>query len=101
MWGAFAGVFSLVMLAQTTEIPAWAQYGILGFIILGFLTQQIVPGWHYKRQEQELQQLKQENTKLVKLILDTQAQTLPALQEGTIALREAQRELRRLRYQEG
>lgn len=85
--------FAFAYASQTDLLPPWAQYGILGFIIIGFLTRQIVPGWHYRDREEEVKLLRAENSRLIDLILETQAKTLPALQEGTKALQEAHDEL--------
>jgi hypothetical protein len=84
---------------DTTQapIPAWAQYGILGLIIIGFLTKQLVMGWLYQDIKAERDLLKTENNRLVQLVLDTQQATLPALQASTVAVGAALDEIKRRR----
>lgn len=81
----------------TQTIPAWAQYGILGLIIVGFLTKQLVMGWLYQDVKAERDLLKTENKGLVQLVLDTQQATIPALQASTVAVNEALTEIKRRR----
>lgn len=42
-----------------TEIgPAdWAQAGVLGLVVVGFITGQIVPGWLFKNERAERERL--------------------------------------------
>lgn len=75
------------------EIPLWAQYGVLGLIILGFIMKQLVPGWLYSDVKAEAKELRTENQRLVQLVLDTQTKTIPALEAATKAVDEAMAEL--------
>lgn len=85
------------MFAVGEVIPNWVEYGVLGLIILGLVSKQLIPGWLYNDVKSENRELKAENRKLVELVLETQSKTLPALQEGTSAVRQALEELRFLR----
>lgn len=88
------------LLAQpvgTTELPSWASWGVLGLVILGFVTKQLVPGWMYQDAKQENKELRAENVRLVQLTLDTQKTTLPAIESSTSAVSEALAEIRLLR----
>lgn len=80
--------------AADAQLPAWAQWGVLGLIILGFVTKQLVPGWLYADIKAENKELKAENTRLVALALDIQKATLPAIEASTSAVSEALSEIR-------
>lgn len=90
-------IISLSVFAAEADLPAWAQWGVLGLVILGFVTRQIVPGWLYTDVKAENQVLRQENKDLVQLVLETQKSTIPALEEASKAVNEAMTELRYLR----
>lgn len=88
----------LVVIADDPPVlPPWAQWGILGAVILGMITKQLVPGWLYQDKLTELKLLKDENARLVQLALDTQKATLPAMQASTSAVDKAMEEIRALR----
>lgn len=80
---------------SAAELPNWATWGILGIVILGFITKQIVPGWFYSDAKQQIEDLRQENARLVELVLKTQSDTLPAITASTAAVAEALHEIRR------
>lgn len=82
---------------ETPVLPAWAQWGILGLVILAMITKQLVPGWLYQDKVAEAKLLKDENARLVQLALDTQQATLPAMQASTAAVDKAMEEIRELR----
>lgn len=92
---------SQIVAATSTDLPNWAQWGILGLIILGFVVKQLVPGWLYADVKAENQQLREENKELVKLMFETQKATIPALQEAANAVNETMSELRILRRKSG
>jgi hypothetical protein len=87
----------LVLADETPVLPPWAQWGILGAVILAMITKQLVPGWLYQDKLAELKLLKEENTRLVQLALDTQKATLPAMEASTSAVDKAMEEIRALR----
>lgn len=91
----------MVPVQDTGGLPPWAQVLIVlaGFIAL--VTKQIVPGWFYKELKQENQELKADNKHLVELMLETQKATLPALEAGTAAVKDAMDEIRYLRRKDG
>lgn len=47
----------MFLLAVEPQLPNWAQWGVLGSIILGFIIGQIVPGWLYKNEKAERERL--------------------------------------------
>lgn len=79
---------------DAVELPNWASWGVLGLVILGFVTKQLVPGWLYGDIKAENKELKAENNRLVNLALDTQKATLPAIEASTLAVGEALAEIR-------
>lgn len=97
-FGLLALVFGVPMgvLAEETvpALPPWATWGVLGLVIAGFVTRQLVPGWLWSDQREEIKELKAENTRLVNLALETQKATLPAIQASTAAVTEALGEIR-------
>lgn len=76
-------------------LPPWASWGVLGLVIAGFVTKQLVPGWLYADLKNENKELRVENARLVQLTLDTQKATLPAIESSTSAISEALAEIRR------
>lgn len=90
-------VLAIILAAEqgsSGEIPLWAQYGILGLIIVGFITRQLVPGWMYSDLRTENESLKAENKDLVRQLLDVQKTALPALQSAASIMDDAMDELR-------
>jgi hypothetical protein len=87
------------VLAQETApaLPPWASWGVLGLVIAGIITRQLVPGWSYNDLKTENKDLKAENNRLVSLALETQKATLPAIEASTIAVAEALHEIRSFR----
>lgn len=87
------------LLAEETvpALPPWATWGVLGLVIAGFVTRQLVPGWLWSDQREEIKDLKAENTRLVNLALETQKATLPAIEASTAAVTEALSEIRTFR----
>lgn len=81
----------------TPMLPAWTNYGVLGLLVVGLLTKQLVMGWLYQDVKTERDELKTENKRLVQLVLDTQQATIPALQASTVAVGEALTEIKRRR----
>jgi hypothetical protein len=94
-------IISLSVFAAESELPSWAQWGVLGLVVAGFVARQLVPGWLYSDVKAENQVLRQENKELVQLVLETQKSTIPALEEASKAVNEAMTELRYLRRQVG
>lgn len=78
-------------------LPPWASWGVLGLVILGFVTKQLVPGWLYADLRTENKEQKAEITRLVNLALETQKATLPAIEASTSAVTEALSEIRSFR----
>jgi hypothetical protein len=76
------------------DLPNWVQWGVLGLVILGFITKQLVPGWLYSDIKAENKELKAENIRLVQLALDTQTKTLPAIEAATRVVEDAMAEIR-------
>jgi hypothetical protein len=93
--GVPMGVFAQE--ASGADLPNWVQWGVLGLVILGFVTKQLVPGWLYGDIKVENKELKAENNRLVNLALDTQKATLPAIEASTSAVSEALAEIRSYR----
>jgi hypothetical protein len=92
-----AAGFPIGLIAQEAtqvELPPWASWGVLGLVILGFVTKQLVPGWLYADIKVENKEVKAENIRLVQLALDTQKATLPAIEASTAAVSEALAEIR-------
>lgn len=89
------------VLAATGDLPIWAQWGVLGLVIAGFVTRQLVPGWLYTDTKAENTELRKENKELIELVLSTQRDAIPALQEATKAVNEAMTEIRVLRQAPG
>lgn len=85
------------VIAVEEVLPSWAQAGILGLIILAFVTKQLVPGYLYQDAKAELKEQRMENARLVQVMLDNQSATLPALQASTQAVNEAMMEIKSLR----
>lgn len=95
---AFVGVPIGVLAEETVPaLPPWATWGVLGMVIAGILTRQLVPGWSYRDQQEEIKALKADNSRLVNLALDTQRATLPAIEASTSAVTEALNEIRAIR----
>jgi hypothetical protein len=78
-------------------LPPWASWGVLGLVIAGFATKQLVPGWLYTDLKTENKELKADNNRLVDLALETQKATLPAIEASTTAVVEALAEIRSIR----
>jgi hypothetical protein len=98
---AFLAMFGIPIgvIAQEAApaLPPWASWGVLGLVILGFVTKQLVPGWLYGDLKTENKELKADNTRLVALALETQKATLPAIEASTTAVTEALSEIRNFR----
>lgn len=95
---AIAGVPMGLLASETAPVlPPWASWGVLGLVITGFVTKQLVPGWLYGDLKTENRELKAENTRLVALALETQKATLPAIEASTLAVSEALTEIRSYR----
>lgn len=62
---------------EGVPVDVFAQYGILGALVIGFLTGWISPGYLLKREQTE-------NDRLRKLI---EERTIPAVEESSAALR--------------
>lgn len=77
------------VLAAEEVLPSWAQAGILGLVILGFVTKQLVPGYLYQDARAELKEVRAEHARLVQALLDTQSTVIPALDASTNAVSEA------------
>lgn len=88
--------FPLGVIAQEVAptLPPWASWGVLGLVIAGFVTKQLVPGWLYADLKTENKELKADNSRLVALALETQKATLPAIEASTTAVTEALAEIR-------
>lgn len=89
-----APVLVLAQEAAGSDLPPWVQWGVLGLVIAGFVTRQLVPGWLYSDLKTENKDLRTENARLVQLALDTQKATLPAIEASTSAVSEALSEIR-------
>lgn len=88
------------ILAADGELPGWANYGILGVLIVALVvTRQIVPGWVNARNEEEIKELRKEKNDLINLVFDTQKATLPVMEKQNTVLQEAMEEIRTLRRQ--
>ncbi len=85
--------------ATSAQLPAWIQWSVLGLVITGFVTRQLVPGWLYADIKAENKDLKAENVRLVALALETQKAALPAIEASTSAVSEALSEIRSHRRQ--
>lgn len=88
-YAAVVGLAALLFANANPTLPDWAQYGLLGLVLVGIVTKQIVPGWAYRDAEARVAKLEEDREELVELILAQQEKILPALVEGTHALREA------------
>lgn len=89
-------VFSYRLLAAEEALPGWAQYGILGIIIIALVvTRQLVAGWVYAELKEELKEVKKENKRLVQTIIDNQAVTVPALIKSSELVEKLSAELQR------
>ncbi len=76
--------------ADPTALPGWAQFGILGVIILALVvTKQLVAGWVYVEVKTERDNLKLENKELIQQLISTQRETLPVMQSATSAIEDA------------
>lgn len=75
-------------------LPPWATWGVLGLVIAGFVTKQLVPGWMYSDLKTEIKEVRADNTRLVELNFDTQKATLPAIEASTSVVSEAIAEIR-------
>lgn len=98
---AVIAITGVVAQTASSEFPSWATWGVLGLVVAGFVTKQLVPGWMYADLKSENKDLRLENARLVQLTLDTQAATLPAIEASTSAVSDALTELRSLRQQRG
>ena len=84
------------VLAAEEALPGWAQYGILGIVIIALVvTKQLVAGWVYAEVKEENEELKKENKELVKTIIENQAVFVPALAKATETIDKAMAELHR------
>jgi hypothetical protein len=76
-------------LAQTVpsppDLPLWAQWGLLGFVVLGFMTRRLVPGWTYDREAERADRLEIENSRLRDRV---ETKVLPLIHEAIHALQE-------------
>lgn len=72
-------------LAKTGVLPGWAEAGIAGLVVVGFITKQLVAGWQYSDRTNELKESRTNEARLVQQVLDTQRDVLPALQASTTA----------------
>lgn len=74
------GIVGALFIAAEEALPGWAQYGILGLIIIALVvTKQLVPGWVHADTIAELKEVKAENKQLVQTIIDDKAVTGAAL----------------------
>lgn len=86
----------------------WAQYGVLGLVVLGFITRRIVSGLEVLERDKihegrllqlqtENNQLRADNAKMFERIVATLQLVPPALEASTKTMDEALVEIRRLR----
>lgn len=85
------------ILADDTPIPAWANYGVLGLLVLAFITRQIVSGLELREIKRERDDERAENRRLAQVVIDTHAATTPALERASVAVKDAMDELSRIR----
>jgi hypothetical protein len=79
-----------VLAAAGDSVPPWAQYGILGLVVLGLVyTKTIVPGWIYQETRGELVDSRVEVKALTQQIIENQQIALPALQTATQVVQQA------------
>lgn len=73
----------MFLAAASTADPNWAnlaQYGVLGLVVLAFITGKIVPGYVYERRVEEHHAAMQENARLEETIKE---RVIPALLKST------------------
>lgn len=88
--GSFFAAASGIIAAEDAALPDWAQYGILGLVIIALVvTRQLVPGWVYAETKAEVIELRAENKELVQQVIDSNAQAIPALREAASAIDKA------------
>jgi len=72
------------------SMPPWAQWGVLGAVIVGLLiTKTIVPGWIYQDTRAELIAAKADIKTLSQQLIDSQQVALPALQTSSQVIADA------------
>lgn len=86
-----------VVLGATTDLPPWANYGLLGALIVAILTRQFVPGWVHRDVVLERDALKQELGRMVDKVLTVSESAVPALRESTSVVNQAIEEIRLIR----
>jgi hypothetical protein len=59
-----------------------AQLGIAGFVILAFVTEQVIPGFAYKRMAKRADDLEQKLDELYKTMFDLASNTTSTLQQA-------------------
>lgn len=75
----------LVIYAED-PLPGWANYSILGVIIIALITKQLVVGWQYSDVKNENVELRAEIKSLHEKQIDVYTKEVGALQAATDAL---------------
>lgn len=82
---------------DSSGLPPWVNYGVLGAVMVAFLTKQLVPGWLFFRETKLNETLTAEVKALNEQLLKLSEQTVPALREAAQVVNQAIEEIRLLR----
>jgi hypothetical protein len=76
---------TLILQVTPPDLPLWAQWGVLGVVIVALITGWLVPGRTHEREIARADRLEQENARLRDRV---ETKVLPLIHEAIHALQE-------------